>query len=154
MNSRQLSVEPSERLYGTAQLIGYEYEDLVCVLLSQCVQAFQYFLITSQRGIKEPIDGILGLSRDRKHIYDTDGRDIGPYGPLIINSMVNQGLINERKFSFYYTGSNSGLVSFVDFGAPQPQNMKDPTQIEYIKLVDDFFWSSYNQGIAVGSISA
>lgn len=30
--------------------------------------------------------------------------------------------------------------------------MKDPAEIEYIKVLDDFFWSAYNTGVAIGSI--
>jgi len=30
--------------------------------------------------------------------------------------------------------------------------MKNPNQIAYIKVLDDFFWSSYNQGISIGTM--
>ena len=30
--------------------------------------------------------------------------------------------------------------------------MKNPDEIQYIKLLDDYFWSAYNQGVAIGTL--
>jgi hypothetical protein len=30
--------------------------------------------------------------------------------------------------------------------------MIDPGEMQYIKVIDDFFWSAYNQGVAIGSM--
>ena len=147
--SRQISTKSSQRFYGSAVLTGTEWEDQICILLNKCINNFQYFLISSQRGIFEPVDGILGMARNKEHIFDID---LGDYGPLIVNAMYDQDMIQTRKFSFFFVRQQEERVSFVDFGAPQPQNMKNPNQIEYIKVLDDFFWSAYNQGIAIGNL--
>ena len=62
--------ELAERNYGSAQLKGTTYKDRVCVTPSACVNDFEYFLISAQKGVNgyqglsEPVDGILGMSRD------------------------------------------------------------------------------------------
>ena len=55
----------SERVYGSARLQGIEFQDIVCIASDVCVTDFEYFGILNQTGIKEPIDGILGLSRNK-----------------------------------------------------------------------------------------
>ena len=64
--------DPSVRVYGSAELEGYEYADTVCLSLASCVYNFEFFLIEDQVGIKEPIDGILGLARPKPLILDLD----------------------------------------------------------------------------------
>ena len=56
----------STRIYGSAYLEGAEYFDTVCLTpnTSTCIENFEYFLISYQEGIWEPVDGILGLSRN------------------------------------------------------------------------------------------
>ena len=49
------------------------------MLLSACVTNFEYFAIYTQSGIREPIDGILGLSRGGNFFYLGDlTRQSGP----------------------------------------------------------------------------
>ena len=58
-------------MYGSVELTGYEWRDTVCIAETACVSNFDYFLIDQQTGIngyqglQEPMDGILGMSRDR-----------------------------------------------------------------------------------------
>ena len=74
-----LSEESSTREYGSGQLVGREYTDTVCILFSVCVPDFEFFLIESQTGIKEPIDGIMGLARNKPfHISPEHGNVTGP----------------------------------------------------------------------------
>lgn len=55
----------SERNYGSASLTGREWTDKVCLRPeTNCIDDFEFFLISTQVGIREPIDGILGLSRN------------------------------------------------------------------------------------------
>ena len=61
--SVKLTTRESQRFYGSMILTGYEHHDTVCLLLSQCVSQFEYFAVYEQEGMREPIDGILGLSR-------------------------------------------------------------------------------------------
>ena len=136
----------SERSYGAAYLEGTEYKDTVCCLLSACVSNFEYFAIYNQVGLQEPIDGILGLARGGSYFYLGD-LTRNP-GPLYIDGMIRSNLISDRKFSFYFTLSGN---SYVDFGQPQDSAMRNRNDLRYINLLDDFYWSAFNQAVAVGN---
>jgi len=56
--------------------------------------------------------------------------------------MLEQNKITENKVSFYF--SPPGEVSFVDFGAPNLENVKNEKEIVYINMLDEFFWSQFN----------
>ena len=131
--------EISERQYGSAIFKGKEYQDTVCILLSACVFDFEYFAVYEQAGLSEPIDGILGLARPNKHYME------GPIakaetGPLLLDELVKQGVIDEKTFSFYFTGQLGGAS--IDFGAPQASAMRRQSELVYIGMLDDFFWSA------------
>jgi len=80
----------SERLYGSASLLGTEYEDKVCMTTdeSSCVDVFEYYSFSSQTGINNPLEGILGMSaggNEYAHgdeVYDID------VGPIFTDSLV------------------------------------------------------------------
>jgi len=38
--------------------------DTVCILFTACVPEFEFFYIEDQTGIREPIDGIMGMARN------------------------------------------------------------------------------------------
>ena len=61
---------------------------------------FEFFLIDSQSGINEPIDGILGLSRNYPFHVKQDG--INTTGPLYVEKLFDAGKIGADKFSFYF----------------------------------------------------
>ena len=65
--------------------------------------------------------------------------------------MLEQNKITENKVSFYL--SPPGELSFVDFGAPNFDNINDPNEIVYVDVLDDFFWSQHNSGVAIGDTS-
>ena len=90
----------SERNYGSASLTGYEYYDRVCITLNMCLDSFEYFLIESQKGLREPIDGILGLSRNNPSYISPERGNSS--GPLYVEALYKAGLIKENKFSFYF----------------------------------------------------
>lgn len=90
----------SERNYGSASLEGFEYYDRVCITLNMCLDSFEFFLIESQRGLSEPIDGILGLSRNNAFYMAPERGNTS--GPLYVEALYDAGLINENKFSFYF----------------------------------------------------
>ena len=97
---KKVATEISERNYGSASLTGYEYTDKVCITLSMCLDTFEFFLIESQKGINEPIDGILGLSRNYPfHVAQTGENTTGP---LYVEHLFNAGKISADKFSFYF----------------------------------------------------
>ena len=138
----------SEREYGSALLTGYEYLDRVCINLSACLDSFEYFLISSQIGIAEPIDGILGLSRNNQFFIAPELGNIT--GPLLIESMADAGVINANKFSFYFQSPDK--VSFVDIGEPKTENFRGDSNVVTTQMIEkDFFWSTMNTGIAIGT---
>ena len=140
----------SERTYGSATLKGVEHHDTVCTLLSACVYEFEYFAIYEQFGIGEPIDGVLGLARPNTFYYSGyEGTGKSTYGPLYLQEMYQQGLIDQRTVSFYFNGRET---SYVDFGTPQTNAMRNKDDMEWFDMIeDDFFWSTFNQAIGIGS---
>ena len=52
------------RNYGSASLLGYEYNDKVCLNPSFCVLNFDFFLVQNQTGLHPPVEGILGMSQN------------------------------------------------------------------------------------------
>ena len=52
--------------------VGKTYTDTVCILFSACVENFEFFFIEEQKGLNEPIDGILGLARNYSAFLDPD----------------------------------------------------------------------------------
>ena len=145
----KISTSTSERNYGSASLVGNEYTDKVCINLATCLDVFEFFLITSQTGIREPIDGILGLSRNNPfHIAKANGNTSGP---LMIEQLAAEGKIGENKFSFYF--QEPAEDSWVDVGTPKLEHIKTgATQVETQLIEEDFFWGFYNTGIAIGNI--
>ena len=91
----------STREYGSAYLEGYEYLDTVCLTpnASTCIENFEYFLIFYQEGLWEPVDGILGLSRNNPFFIGDDY--INYTGPLFVEYLAKEGVIDANKFSFY-----------------------------------------------------
>jgi len=75
------------------------------------VSDFEYFAISEQIGLREPIDEILGLAR---------GLNTFQLGEASVNTtksyvtaMKEEGLIDSETFSFYFNNLDS---SYVDFG--------------------------------------
>lgn len=65
-------------------------------------------------------------------------------------ALVNAGLISENTFSFYM--APYGKESALDFGTPRNDRMRDPGELRWIDLNDDFFWSAFCKGFAIGSL--
>ena len=146
----QVNASQTQRDYGSASLTGYEFKDKVCITLETCIDDFEFFLIDSQIGIAEPIDGILGMSRNNAfHIIPGSYNDSGP---LYIEKLHEAGSIDANKFSFYF--QQPGKESWVDLGEPDLTHKKDGTEFVETQLLDpDFFWGQYNTGVAIGEIS-
>ena len=138
----------SQRNYGSASLNGYEFYDKVCIDLNHCLESFEFFMITSQTGISEPIDGILGLSRNEGFALNPGSRSTGP---LFVEHLYEDGIIKEDKFSFYFQQPDQD--SWMDLGQPVYDHVKEGSNLIDTKMIaNDFFWSFYNTGIAVGTI--
>lgn len=148
-NPKKISAEQSERNYGSASLKGHEYTDRVCINLNSCLEVFEFFMIESQRGIAEPIDGILGLSRNNAFHIAPDRGNMS--GPLLIEQLAKEGVINADKFSFYFQYPSED--SWMDLGEPHESLKKEGTEYVETQFIDpDFFWGFYNTGIAIGTI--
>ena len=143
----QLTDTTSTREYGSASLTGKEYTDTVCILFTACVSNFEFYLIESQSGIREPIDGIMGMSRNKPfHIQPESGNNSGP---LYVEHLYKAGVIGEDKFSFYFT--EPGTLSWVDLGEPDFSNIREDAILENLQMIEeDFFWAEYCQGVAIG----
>ena len=87
----QVNASQTTREYGSASLTGYEYNDKVCVALGSCLNSFEFFLIDSQVGIAEPIDGILGLSRNNAFHVAPEGGNTS--GPLLVEHLAAENVI-------------------------------------------------------------
>lgn len=112
-SATQLSNRRSERHYGSASLYGYEYRDKICLDINTCVWDFEFFLIDRQKGIREPIDGILGLSLNYQPIISNAYLDVGP---LYIDWMYRENMIEKRVFSFYCGGLEYNSHSHFEVG--------------------------------------
>lgn len=112
------------------------------------MDSFEYFLVTKQIGLMEPIDGILGLSRNHP-FHIAPGEDESA-GPLLVEHLADAGTINANKFSFYF--QEPGLESWMDLGEPDLSHVKTGSSIVETQMIDpDFFWSFYNTGVAFGT---
>ena len=88
----RIDAQESQKDYGSASLTGHTYKDRVCID-DLCVNDFEYFLINSQKGVNgyagilEPVDGILGMSRDLVP------EEYGDYeiGPLFVKALSATG---------------------------------------------------------------
>ena len=97
--------------------------------------------------MREPVDGVLGLARNKPFFL---ARNEGTNrGPSYMMAMQNANLISENTFSF--SMAPFGTESTMDFGSPQESKMRDPDEMQWISLNDDYFWSSHCRGFALGS---
>lgn len=113
---------------GAMTLTGSEYVDQVCVTDLACIENFEYFLISEQTNMREPIDGFMGMARNLP-FYLSPEAGINR-GPSYMMALANAGLISEETFSFYT--APAGLESYIDFGAPKEERMRDPSELEWI----------------------
>ena len=62
-----------QRNYGQATFFGTSWTDKVCLNEEVCLDNFEYFQIThNETGVSEPFDGILGLARNKPHLFEHD----------------------------------------------------------------------------------
>lgn len=119
----------------------------MCLSEALCINEFKFFLIYSQQGrqgfngIKEPVDGILGMCRGmppemarNKKTYEV--------GPLYVDNLKRQGITQANIFSFFLADPDQ--VSFVDFNGFASDRIKDKleSEIVWLKIKDDFYWST------------
>eukprot|EP00351_Strombidinopsis_sp_SopsisLIS2011_P003826 CAMPEP_0116880144 /NCGR_PEP_ID=MMETSP0463-20121206/12032_1 /TAXON_ID=181622 /ORGANISM="Strombidinopsis sp, Strain SopsisLIS2011" /LENGTH=180 /DNA_ID=CAMNT_0004530347 /DNA_START=272 /DNA_END=813 /DNA_ORIENTATION=+ len=124
-----------QELYGAATFTGSAYTDDVCIQDETsaylCVSSFEYFLVTSQEGLYDPIDGIMGLSRN----IASDGITVGP---LFVEAQVTATNFVDPLFAFKMDNVNG--TSWIDFGQIRTASVKDVNAITYLNLQSHFFW--------------
>ena len=109
-------------------------------------------MISEQNGLLEPIDGVFGLARNNPfYLGKGDDKDKTTRGPSYMMALENANLISQNTFSFAL--APYGKKSYIDFGAPREDRMRYASWVQYIDLLDDFFWSAKCQGFAIGEIS-
>lgn len=101
-----------QRLYGSTTLSGIEWTDQVCVVESVCISDFEFFLISAQDGLKEPIDGILGLARNEPFYLAKSKK--ANRGPSYVAALKNADVITSSTFSIAM--APEGADSYIDFG--------------------------------------
>lgn len=117
-----------------------------------CASDFEYFLIDTQQGLKEPVDGVMGLARNRKFYFKQESKNPAQSTtPSILTALNLADQIDSHSFSFLMTRDAEG--STIDFGTPKTEErIAAGTELEYIRILDDFYWSALCQGFAMGSI--
>ena len=77
--ARQVGIDFSQRAYGQTTMSGTEWVDQVCVTVNACINEFEFFLIYQQEGLKDPVDGVLGLARNKPFFLNREqGTNRGP----------------------------------------------------------------------------
>lgn len=96
----------------------------------------------------EPFDGILGMARNKPFAL---GNNTSAVGPLFVDALAKTKVISDNRFSFSLGYTNSS--TFVDFGVPQTNAMSSQNDLRDIYVENDFFWSSYCQGMGFNNTS-
>jgi hypothetical protein len=112
---------------------------------TSCATGMDLFIIESQTGINEAIDGIWGMSSGLAGSSYLDGQ----YLPM--NFFMDQGLITGRVFGFAYSTSLGATDNYLDFGTYSTMGMRDETELIWIDCEEDFWWVSYISGIKFGA---
>ena len=77
--AHRVGIDYSQRAYGTTRMSGTEWVDQVCVTVDACINGFEFFLIRQQEGLKDPVDGVLGLARNNPFFLNREqGTNRGP----------------------------------------------------------------------------
>lgn len=87
------------------------------------------------------------MARNKPFFLSPQAENTG--SPLFVEALAKAGVIPVNKFSFYF--GQIGEQSWVDFGEPNLVNIRDGAPVE-IKLNEDFFWSGFCQGVAIGDL--
>lgn len=94
---------------------------------------FEFFLITQQEGLAEPINGVLGLARDMPYYLvnkDKDEVASSMRGPSYLHALRNAEIITEASVSFMI--SPFGLDSEIDLGPHKGSRLKPGTKLEWL----------------------
>lgn len=70
-------------------------------------------------------------------------------GPIFVNELWAAGLITDPVFALYLDKQNE--QSWIDFGGVDTTILRAGETLVPIRMLErDFFWSQYNQAIAIG----
>jgi len=100
-------------------------------------------LVDSQEGLYDPVDGIMGLSRN----IAPEGGSVGPLFVEAQNDAIN---FAEPLFAFKMDNVNG--TSWIDFGEIKSASVQDVDDIKYIDLEDNFFWLQLVTGVGFGDV--
>ena len=159
-SSKKISKEDSSREYGSASVYGSVYTDTVCVTTSfLCLYDYPLFVAKEQTGLIEPLDGIVGLTRGLPpSTGDTKKSDkIEETSPESLAKALHTSQGIERP-SFSIGFDSKEKAAKIEFGRASalsgltPEERKKPNLPNTTLLIpDDFFWSSVNIGVGIGS---
>lgn len=135
--------------YGSADLYAVSASDSISVdnTPSTRLASFNFLAVSSQRGIQESFDGILGMSRQMslpEENFQT--------GPLLVDKLKTAGLITQEQASFYITDYTA--QSFCDLGAYNAANIRDGDASKIVWLPQKpnvLFWYSAISGVLYDS---
>ena len=133
-------------------MTGQEWTDQVCINESACVEDFEFFLVEDSDNawnLDAALDGIVGLARNYPHLLTKEKGN--RRGPSIMMAMENAKIITDDSFSFFMRPA--GKDSYFDFGKPKTSRMRDSDDLAWFDVQEDFFWSAYCKGFAIGDIT-
>eukprot|EP00354_Favella_ehrenbergii_P001286 CAMPEP_0170472308 /NCGR_PEP_ID=MMETSP0123-20130129/14364_1 /TAXON_ID=182087 /ORGANISM="Favella ehrenbergii, Strain Fehren 1" /LENGTH=362 /DNA_ID=CAMNT_0010740499 /DNA_START=595 /DNA_END=1684 /DNA_ORIENTATION=+ len=105
-----------------------------------------------EEGLREPINGVLGLSRDKPYYLADESRKAqSTRGPSYLHALKNAEIITEATVSFKI--APFGFESEIDFGPPKEDRIRKDGEMKWINVNDDFFWSASCLGFAIGTQS-
>ena len=87
----------------------------------------------------------MGLARDKPHFLSNSEESIR--GPSYLHALAASGLINEATFSISISSNDD---SAIDFGAHDTSRVKAGSELQWIDVIEDFFWSQKCAAFAIG----
>lgn len=91
VSGTQTTFEEQSLQHGSVSVSGMTFVDKVCFGQTACAEGFEYFGYTSQEGIEEPIQGIVGLSQNKQMLLSQEEIAVGP---LFIEALLGDGVID------------------------------------------------------------
>lgn len=116
---------------------GYEVFDSVCIADNEatCVKKMELFHILYETGM-DGIYGICGMSTG----------NTAESGPLLINSLYEEGIISEPIFGWFL--GDESMDSYMDVGMYTYDSIREGDELIWMPvLYDDFWWTNEITGV-------
>ena len=130
------------KLYGSAYLEGKSVYDSVCVAddPKACIKKFEWFNILYEEGMDDT-HGICGMSTG----FTTDS------GPLLVNSLYEEGLISEPVFGWFMSDETG--TTYMDIGVLTKDSIREGDEIIWMDVLDDdFWWANEVTGVSIEGV--